>query len=330
MIPNGVIASEFLKMRINHGRQKIAHEVFDSLRQMKIRSPNEPQRFVGLFAPTQSGKSTTVRSYIQTRIVDEAIRLGHFQKDMLREEIAEKQKIALHVTMEGKATSKSLASDILSAFGDPRASQGTTTSMLGRVYAYMKFYGTQILFLDEIQHLDHRLSMKGGCWSRAGLIESSAVTDTLKTMLLRGLVPIVFIGIEEASSMIFGDPQLSSRCLGTIDYSRLRPERPEDRKIFVEYCGMLGLKLKQHGIFDEPADLVTGDIPSCIHEVVSGRLGMVSNLVLAACTIAKERGANKLQREHLSAAVYEWAIPRGLIDYNPFELGINGYKRTVA
>ena len=93
---------------------------------------------------------------------------------------------------------------------------------------------------------------------------------------------------------------------------------------------MLGLKLKQHGIFDEPADLVAGDIPSCIHEVVSGRLGMASNLVLAASTIAKERRANQLQREHLSAAVYEWAIPRGLIDYNPFDRGVNGYKRRAA
>lgn len=143
MLPNGTIAAEFLKMRIHHTRLTSAHEVYDSLREMKVQSPGEPQRFACLFAPTQSGKSTSVRSYIETRVVDDAIAMGLFPKDMDRREIAEHQRLALHVTLDGKATPKSLASDILESFRDPRATKGTATSMMGRVYDYMRHFGTQ-------------------------------------------------------------------------------------------------------------------------------------------------------------------------------------------
>lgn len=89
--------------------------------------------------------------------------------------------------------------------------------------------------------------------------------------------------------------------------------------------------LKQHGIFSEDSDLLSGDIPPNIHKVASGRLGMASNLVQAACMIARERGSVRLLREHLSDAVNEWAIPAGdIIDYNPFEQGVGAYERRAA
>ncbi|MBZ9696458.1 ATP-binding protein [Mesorhizobium sp. CO1-1-9] len=262
--------------------------------------------------------------------MDELIAEGLFPPDMDRDEIVKQQRRALYVTLDGAATVKSAVSDILLEFKDPRATLGTATSLLGRVYDYMRRCGTQILFLDEIQHLDDRQTEKDKKPKRAAMYESTAVTDTLKTMLIRGLVPIVFIGVDDAESMILGDPQLSARCVSKIEFESLRDDVPEERDIFLDYCGMLGIKLHQHGLFDEASNLIEGDLPAVIHRVASGRLGMASNLIAAACSIAREQRAPRVLREHVSGAIDEWAIPMGHIDYNPLAQGLRDYERRAA
>jgi hypothetical protein len=327
---DGRLQAEFLKMHIPHPRMSKAHQVYDNLRQMKVLAPNKPQRCACLFAPTQSGKSKTVETYIETQIVDELIAEQLFPADMDREEIAGLQRRALHVTLEGAATPKSAAADILRAFNDPHASQGTATSLLARVYYYMRKHGTRILFLDEVQHLDHKQTEKNNKPKRAAFCESTAVTDTLKTMLIRGLVPIVFVGIDEAENMILGDEQLAARCLTKINFKELRNDVPEEIEIFLDYLGMLGIKLMQHGLMEEVSDLLDGNLPAVVHTVGSGRLGMASNLIAAACTIARERKASRILGEHVSVAIDEWAIPMGLIDYNPLAQGLREYERRDA
>lgn len=327
---DGRVQAEFLKMSIPHPRLMQAHQVYDNLRQMKVLAPNKPQRCACLFAPTQSGKSKTIETYIETKIVDELIAERLFPSDMDREEIARLQRRALHVTLEGAATPKSSASDMLNAFNDPHASHGTATSLLARLYHHMRRHGTQILFLDEVQHLDHRLTQKDNKPRRTAFCESTAVTDTLKTMLIRGLVPIVFVGVDEAENMILGDRQLAARCLTRINFAELRNDVPEEIEIFLDYLGMLGIKLVQHGLMDEISDLCAGSLPAVVHAVGLGRLGIASSLIAAACTIARERKASRVTPEHVSVAIEEWAMPMGIIDYNPLAQGLREFERRAA
>ncbi len=328
LVTRGDVFAAFASMRIEHPRLVAAHQLFDSLREAKAKASNEPQKFGAIFAPPQSGKTMSVKTYIETKVVDDAIRLGLFPSDMDRAEIAIQQRLVLHITLSAKATPKSLASDILKAFGDPRATNGDGESLLKRAYDYMRYYGTTLLCIDEIQHLGHRTTK--GSSTRSGVVESTAVTDTLKCMLLNGLVPMVFVGISEARPLLFCDPQLASRCVECLDFGQLDYSRPDQRKIFVEYCGTLGLKLRQHGLFPDLTNLVVGDIPACIHAVADGRLGMASNLVLAACQVALREGVSSLSREHLATAVQEWAMEIGAVDYNPFVQGIRGYTVRAA
>jgi hypothetical protein len=330
LMVDGRVQAEFLKMHIPHPRLAKAHKVYDALREMKVLAPNKPQRCACLFAPTQSGKSKTIETYIETKVVDELIAEGAFPADMDREEIVKLQRRVLHVTLEGAATPKTAAADILTAFDDPHASEGTARTLLARIYQYMRRHGTQLLFLDEIQHLDHKQTRVDKKLRRSAFCESTAVTDTLKTMLIRGLVPIVFVGIDEAEHMILGDQQLAARCLSKLDFGQLRHDVSEELEIFLDYLGMLGIKLAHHGLMEEVSDLIEGDLPAIIHAVGSGRLGMASNLIAAACTIARERNSPRVSAEHVSAAIDEWAMPLGLIDYNPLTHGLRQYERRAA
>jgi hypothetical protein len=141
-------------------------------------------------------------------------------------------------------------------------------------------------------------------------------------MLIRGLVPMIFIGIETAHHLLFNDEQLAGRCIEEINYDRLDYAVEAQRKMFEDYCGRLGLKLRQHGLFEHASNFLAEDIAACLHAASTGRFGIVSRIVERAATIAIDQGSPSVLREHLKQAVDEWAIPKKVIDYNPFRDGV--------
>ncbi|WP_375762581.1 ATP-binding protein [Bradyrhizobium sp. B025] len=311
------IWTEFQLMRIEHGRLPVAHKIFDDLREARRKAPLEPQQFAALFAPTHSGKSMAVRMYRETVVAAEAIERGLFPATMDRKEIANAQRIVLHITLEGVTSIKNLAEEILLCFGVKE--KGSTNSLLKLAYDYLKKFEVELLIIDEVQHLKTTKEKNKFAELREG---ETALTNTFKTMLIRGLVPMVFIGITEARPLVFNDEQLADRCLVEIDYDCLDFAVKAERDIFLDYCGRVGLKLKQHGLFEEASNFLAQGIPACLHAASTGRIGIVSRIVMQAATFAAEEGAPQVLREHLKKAVDAWAIPRKVTDYNPFRDGV--------
>lgn len=324
-IIHGNILAEFENMRIEHGRLQKAYDVFDSLRETKRRAPYQPKRWSSIFAPTGSGKSTAIRMYLENIVGKEAVKRGLFPANMGKFEIAARQKIVVHITLEGVTNIKNLMQAILSAMGG--STKGTKSDLTRLVYEHLKEPMVELLIIDELQHLipkkdkDKRPDDAGD--------EPTAITDTLKSMLIHGCVPMVFVGIEAARPVIFTSEQLAGRNVQQIDYSCLDWTIASERKIFLNYCGNVGLKLKQHALFEQPSNFLVGDIPACLHAATSGRLGMVSRIVEQASLIASDEGSPQVQREHLEEAVDRWAIPNKIIDYNPFRSGVRGAKLVM-
>jgi hypothetical protein len=311
---HGLILAEFDKMRIRHDRLQVAYDVFDSLRMTRREAPLEPKRFGTVFAPTHTGKSTAVLMYRETVVAKEAVARGLFPADKDPKEIARQQRIVLHITLEGVTTIKNLAQEILRALG--ASANGTTPDLMQRVYDYLDKFKTELLIIDELQHLLTDRIKK----SSEG---ENALTNTLKTMLIRGLVPIVFVGTDEARPIAFNDAQLAGRCIAEINYGKLNWAIPSERKLFEDYCGSVGLKLKQHGLFADRSNFMSRDIPACLHAASGGRVGIVSRLVEQAALIAIDDGSSQVLREHLAAAVDHWARPKKIVKYNPFRDGPN-------
>jgi hypothetical protein len=328
-IRRSTIWAAFESIRIEHPRVKEAYRTFDDLRQLKLEHSNAPQRFVSIFAPSHSGKSMAAQMYIETKIVEEAIRRKLFPADTPLCEIARRQRLVLHVTLSASATPKSLASDILMALGDKRAERGTATGLLARSYDLMQAVGTELLIVDEIQHLSPTRGRKNVKIARA-FEQSTSVTDTLKTMMIRGLVPMVFIGVNEARHLLFNDEQLANRRRLELDFGCLNYGHQRERKIFEYYCAFLGAMLREQRLFRSEVDLLTNGVAACLHAVSGGRIGLVSRLVERAAVIALDDDATTISTQHLERATIDWAIPRGLIDYNPFKLGIRRIEKRVS
>jgi hypothetical protein len=319
---HGIILSEFENMRIEHGRLQKAYDVFDILRMTKRKAPFQPKRWSSIFAPTGSGKSTAIRMYLENEVAKEAIKRKLFPADMHRFEIAARQKIVVHITLDGVTNIKSLMQVILAAMGGP--TKGTKSELTRLVYDHLKEPTVELLIIDELQHLlpkkdkDKRADDQGD--------EPTAITDTLKSMLIHGCVPMVFVGIDEARHVIFNSRQLAGRNVKQIDYSCLAWTDPSERKIILNYCGIVGLKLKQHGLFEQPSNFLKDDIPACLTAASSGRIGMISRIVEQGSLIAVDENSSQVLRSHLEKAVDRWAIPANVIDYNPFRSGIREAK----
>jgi hypothetical protein len=322
------IWAEFERMRIKHPRLDEARAAFDDLRAMKRANPLAPQRFVSMFAPTHSGKSTTITNYIETDVVDVVIKRGLFKADEDRAVIAKKQKLVLHISLEGVTKPKSLATDILTRLEDDDPAGGTAPSLLQRSYKQMHECITELLIVDEIQHLSPTEREKKQQSYREKKEEGTSVTNTLKIMMIRGLVPMAFVGLDEARTTLFSDGQLADRCLHELDFSCLDYALPKERKIFEDYCGRLGLKLKQHDPFEEPSNFLDADIIPCLHEISGGRIGAVSRFVEKAAVIASKAKATGVTRDHLVLAGDEWAKKPESLGYNPFRGGIRMKKAS--
>ena len=337
------VEAAFEMMRIYHPRIPGVHQKLDEARELGRLIPNKPKRYIEFFAPSHSGKSTAITTYIEDKVVDEAIERGLFPADMDREEIARKQRIVLHVTLSPNASKRSLAVDILTALGDPRAESGSGPVLMRRVYEYLsgtyvdpatgKPMGrqTELVILDELQHLAaSRVSRAGGQMEKSNVVISTEVSDTLKTMLIRGLVPMVFVGIPAAREHLTIDSQLTNREMGKIDFSPLRWSSAEDQAIFLEYCIEAAALLREYDLFPDDTDLTEEGIPHRLWAASGGCIGVVSRILEEAVFHALDRDATHVQYEDLARAVDTRAIPNNMCTYNPFRDGVEGAQTSSA
>jgi hypothetical protein len=236
------------------------------------------------------------------------------------EELAKEQKKVVHVTLSAQATPKSLATDILIALEDPEPDKGTKASLWGRVYKLIAKLKVEMLVIDEVQHLANK-RIKVTTEGDAIVFDHARdqnVSDTLKVMMIRGSVPLVFMGILQARDLVFSSTQFKGRVLDEIEFETPRWAVQKERMDFIEFCGRLALKLQETGLFSEPPPLVHGDIPSDLYASSLGRLGLVCRIVEKATILALTRGSTVMERSDLADAVDLVIVSRGELPENPF------------
>ena len=189
--------------------------------------------------------------------------------------------------------------------GHGYASHGNELTLKRRVFACFEHFGTELLIVDEVQHLNYRNGLKND------------VTDTLKGMLDAGLVPMAFLGTEDAEQMFRRNLQLNGRLLAPCDIRPLDPKREDDRRNFAQFVARLENVIVDEGILRERSDLAGARALAPLFEVSAGVVGRVSRLFQVGLEFALRRGAHRLEPCDLADAVDQWAIEQNFISYNP-------------
>lgn len=268
------------------------HERCDYLVQLGRATRGRPQKGMRALAPSGSGKTSAAEAFV---------RLVHARTPRTSDHVP-----IVFVSMERAATPKRLMVSILEYFGDPYSSGGTEQALKSRVKACFERFGTDLLIVDEIQHLNYRNS------------ERSDVTDSLKRLLDDGVVPIVFMGTMEAEGLFTKNVQLGGRLIAPCDFKPLDLRHQADRSLLAGYATLLDQKIVEQRILPEASNLQDSRVLQCFQAVTDGVIGRVSRLTEVALELALRRGATRIERCDLAQAVDRWAIPNGLTDTNPF------------
>lgn len=263
----------------------------DYLQKLGVRTRHKAQMGMRVLAPTGSGKTTAADRYIE--IVER------------RRPRTPTSIPVVKVNLERASTSKKLMISILDEFGDPFSMHGNELILKRRVFSYFQRFKTELLFVDEVQHLN----VRGGA--------GGDVTDTLKGLLDGGLVPIVFMGTEDARSLFTRNLQLNGRLLAPCDFTPLKVTSAADRLLFSGFVERLERVLVDEGILPEASALREAALLPALFEVSKGVIGRVARLFQAALEIAIRRGARRLEPFDFAEAIDRWAIPQGFIDQNP-------------
>jgi hypothetical protein len=215
----------------------------------------------------------------------------------------------VYIALEKAATSKKLMVAILEYFGDGYSTIGNEMTLKRRVNACLERFGTMLLIIDEAQHLNYYQG------------ERNDVTDSLKRFLDGGVVPILFLGTEEAENLFRRNLQLAGRLLAPCDFTPLDHRIPGDRALFAGFVSALDQAIVDRSLMPAAAELHDPWILACLHEISKGAIGRVSRLMVVALEIAMRRCAQKIEVYDLSLATDRWAVPQSFIKENPFLKG---------
>jgi energy-coupling factor transporter ATP-binding protein EcfA2 len=267
--------SRLLSIRIIYPRwQRILDEIGRCHEMYGIAA--EPQCLL-LVGPTGAGKSTLVASYAQ-----------RFPPLVSETGIG---RPVVRATIPASATIKSLATTLLAALGDPRATYGTVGSMTYRLIHFFRDCGVELVILDELQHFRDRDSHT--------VLENAS--NWLKTLIKETGVSCVLVGLQgEAEEVVrlnrqlarlFGDPQI----LRPFTWDEGTPETVQEFRTFLGLLeGVLPLA--------EPSGLAEYATARRLYLASEGIVAYLMELVRRATYLAVTQGHDHLDTARLAAA----------------------------
>jgi hypothetical protein len=299
MKPLPDISNEFRHMRIHLPKVDEAHQAINRLKDSRLAALNDNRPTlaeagcVSIFAPSHAGKTTIVNWYAERFLG------GNYN--------VKETKVAI-ITLNGESSQSAFLSQVLKGLGDPLPFFGKPAQMLERIHGLIAKHPIHLIVFDESNNLRMRT---------ANDKDATRTHNTLRGFAKLVGCPIVVVGTDEAKARIGSDGQICS-----IDFpvliSPLSLRKAEEAAVLVKYCSALGIKLKEHGLFECRSNFVVGNTLACLVEAAGGLPGRISRVVERAAYLARDEGANCVDVRHLEAATDLYAIPHRFVTINPF------------
>lgn len=210
---------------------------------------------------------------------------------------------------------KDAASQILLKLGDQRAFSGQLNDMTHRLLKYIHAKQVEMVVLDEFQHLIDRDSDR----------VNSKTADWVKGLIIESKKPFALIGMPDALRIFEVNPQLGrrfSRRMLIPPLSWSPEDGPDsDPSELESFLAIVDGQLP----FAQSAGLDNQKTVAWFHENTGGVLGLVMRLVREGASLAIDRGADRLEKLDLKAALAQMTIDKKDIRPTPK----NGKKRRA-
>lgn len=250
-------------------------------------------RAMSILGPARCGKTQIVREYVARR--DDEAKRG----------VRAAPEVAM-VEVPGGATLKTIATETLSALGDPDPDYGNQAARTERAARAIRDGGYDLIVFDEVHMLVDSETKK--------VLHNAAMWFT--QMLNKGLCPLLLVGEESFRRVLANNAFLAGRSL---PLPPIRPFDWRDRDDFAEFRYVLSQVEEGLGLPGR-SGLVDAEVASRICEACGGRFGVVELLLTHAREIARRRRHSCLTRDVLRDAVEDLRHLDLPFPFNPFDV----------
>jgi hypothetical protein len=282
-------------------RLRAAHQAFDFLVELRDLEPNLPRRCIPMIAPSQSGKTKIIDSYMARLNTPAATENGNIP--------------ALKVELQDGITRRQFAQSILFSFADlgyeTLAESGTELTLIQRAKVYLAKHNVRILFIDEFHHLVYSENQR--------LVR--AIGEMVKSLLNQGPCSIVVAGIRNGRRPFYDNEQLAFRSEPPIHIPPFDPGIPGHVSLYRDFLSDYLVAAERVGAAGGLLNLLIDDMPACIWEVSRGVGGAACDLIKIAVQVAADNGRWDVCRHDLIAATDHFVFLK-LYDRNPFREGL--------
>ena len=289
----GAARVAFDAIRIDYPPQTSAVDAIEQLRAAtRLRAEDDPCGGLLLAAPLGTGKTSAVKQAVSyaSRAAPEGC------------------SPILRVEMSTSGSTEAVPSSILKALGHTRPDLGPPAARWLRAVADLRARGVEIVVFDEFNRANRRPTM------------SAPIASSIREHIMdAGVAAVVFVGTDEAASVLDLCPDIRDRLEGEIDLRPLDWCDAEDRELFVQFVSDLDDELVSTRLLPERSGLATKNVASRLCAASGGRLRPLMRIIRGAIVIALSRHASSIVVDDLRDATDAYAVRLRLVDRNPFQ-----------
>lgn len=209
-----------------------------------------------------------------------------------------------YIEVPSIGTVGALARQILASLGDPFPEKGRVIDQTARIEVMVRNAKTEMLILDEAQHIYDRGQQKS----------QYATSDWLKSLVNSIQIPMVLFGIPRLENLLHVNVQLRRRFRAPLTLSLGDPEDPDFLELNLDVINallpILPLPLASREMNDK-------ELARRIYYATDGRVGYLKELLAQALEKAWEAGGDCVTRRDLESAFMTiWSASKGAL--NPF------------
>lgn len=212
----------------------------------------------------------------------------------------------VYIEVPSIGTIGALARQILAALGDPFPEKGRVIDQTARIELLVQSGKTEMLILDEAQHVYDRGQHKS----------QYATSDWLKTLLNSIQIPVILFGIPRLENLLHVNVQLRRRFSAPLLLSLGNPSEPDFLAASFDVINALLPVLPMPLSLRE---MSVEELTRRVYFATDGRVGYLKDLLSRALEQSWQAGENEVTRSDLEAAFMTiWSGGIGAL--NPFHL----------